>query len=258
MQTRRHQTALITGASRGLGSAFARALPDANLILSGRSAGDLETLATELDEGNRTVTVCIGDISENAVRARLIELGEENQIDLLINNAGLGEFGAFLESNPKRTELSVDVNIQAPLSLSRALLPGMVSRARSGGARCGLIHVSSSAAFVPVPDFAVYSASKAFMLSWTEALTAELSHDPIDVLAFCPGAIDTEFGGAAGYSGRIPGAMPASFAANAALRALGRINTLALDQLGAIPLSAVALGRSAFANILRAGLRTSR
>lgn len=258
MRKQHYQSALITGASRGLGSAFARALPDTNLLLSGRSGDDLERLASELATGGRKVTICAGDISETDVRTRLIELGERNEVDLLINNAGLGEFGAFLGSDPDRTALSVNVNIQTPLALTRALLPGMVFRAQRDGVRCGLINVSSSTAFVPVPDFAVYSASKAFILSWTEALTAELSHEAADILAFCPGAIDTEFGSAAGFSSKIPGAMSASFAATSALRALGRKNTLALDQVGAIPLSAVAFGRSAFARILNEGFRKLR
>jgi short-subunit dehydrogenase len=87
-------------------------------------------------------------------------------------------------------------------------------------------------------------------LSWSEALSAEHSDDPVDILAFCPGAIRTGFGQHAGFSGGdIPGAMTTTFAAKAALTALGRKRTLVLDQLGALPLSAVALGRAAFAEL---------
>lgn len=254
MRKHHYKTALITGASRGLGAAFARALPETDLVLVARSKDDLTRLCDELSGRDRRVDVHPCDLSDPAARGELIETVRAHDIDLLVNNAGIGDFGGFLDSEATRTGVTIDVNLKAPLELTRALLPDMLSRAEATGGRAGLINVSSSTAFVPVPNFAVYAASKAFILSWTEALTAELRGKPIDVLAFCPGAIDTGFGSAAGFSQRIPGAMSPAAAARAALAALGRTNTLALDQVGAAPLSAVALGRSAMARLLKSGI----
>jgi hypothetical protein len=254
----RHKSALITGASRGIGEAFARALPsDTNLILCGRDESALSELSGALTTDRRAVRIVVADLSKADGRDRVVRTAEDAHIDLLINNAGIGKFGGFLDVERDDHLETVDVNISAILDFTHRLVPGMIARARSSR-RAGLINVASSAAFAPVPKFAVYAASKAFVLSFSEALTAELRVQPIDILAFCPGAVWTEFGRTAGYrQGNVPGAMGTGVAARAALRALGHRRTLVLDKLGAIPFGAAALGRAALAEIINLGLGRS-
>ena len=198
----RHKSALITGASRGIGEAFARALPsDTNLILCGRDESALSELSGALTTDRRAVRIVVADLSKADGRDRVVRTAEDAHIDLLINNAGIGKFGGFLDVERDDHLKTVDVNISAILDFTHRLVPGMIARARSSR-RAGLINVASSAAFAPVPKFAVYAASKAFVLSFSEALTSELRGQPIDILAFCPGAVRTEFGRTAGYRQR--------------------------------------------------------
>lgn len=151
------------------------------------------------------VRVVVADLSKADGRDRVVRTAEDAHIDLLINNAGVGKFGGFLDVERDDHLETVDVNISAILDFTQRLVPGMIARARSSR-RAGLINVASSAAFAPVPKFAVYAASKAFVLSFSGALTAELRVQPIDILAFCPGAVRT-VGHTAGYRhGNVPGA----------------------------------------------------
>jgi hypothetical protein len=120
-------------------------------------------------------------------------MAETLPIDLLINNAGFGAFGPCLE-NDRRTELDMlAVNVTAVVELTHALLPGMIARARGDGRRAGLIVISSTVAFVPMPMMATYAATKTFELSFTEALAEEMRDAPVDILVFCPGSTRTEF-----------------------------------------------------------------
>jgi short-subunit dehydrogenase len=128
----------------------------------------------------------------------VIGAGEAAAVDLMINNAGIGRLGRVMENPEERETEMVQVNVAAPVELTRALLPGMLKRARESGRRCGLINVASVAAFQPTPYFATYAASKAFLLHYTEALAEELDKEPIDILALCPGATDTRFFARAG------------------------------------------------------------
>jgi short-subunit dehydrogenase len=112
---------------------------------------------------------------------------------LVINNAGIGKLGRVIENTPERESEMVKVNALAPVEICRALIPGMLRRAEAQKTRGGIINVSSAAAFGPMPFFATYAASKAFLLHYTEALAEELSDRPIDVLALCPGATKTRF-----------------------------------------------------------------
>lgn len=201
--------AVITGASSGIGAAFARELAaDADLLLTGRDAPALEELAAELraPEGGREVRVVTADLARPAGRAELIAAAEAFAPDLLVNDAGLGTWGEFLEDPPERVEASVLVDVLAPVALARALLPGMIERAAAGGdgARAGLLNLSSTLAFTPVPHGSIYGASKAFLLSFTEALAAELGDRPVDVLAVCPGPVRTDFYRRAGFPGGPP------------------------------------------------------
>ena len=191
--------ALITGASSGIGAAFARALPrSTGLLLTGRDREKLAQLAAELALNNRPVRTMVADLSNADGRRALINAVEETPVDLLINNAGLGWLGPVVDNPPEREAEMVQVNCAAPIELTRALLPGMIRRAKENQARernerAGLIFVASAAAFMPIPLFATYAASKAFLLHYAEALAEELDHAPVDVLALCPGATKTRF-----------------------------------------------------------------
>lgn len=224
-----YRHALITGASSGIGAAFARALPKSTgLLLTGRDREKLAQLAAELALNDRPVRTIVADLSHADGRRALIHAAEEQPIDLLINNAGLGWLGPVIDNPPEREAEMVQVNAAAPIELTRALLPGMIRRAREnqGGerhARAGLIFVASAAAFMPIPLFATYAASKAFLLHYAEALAEELDRAPVDVLALCPGATKTRFFERAnvGPSG-VPTTHDPDRVAREGLQALGR------------------------------------
>jgi hypothetical protein len=188
------KSALITGASSGIGAAFARGLPrTTDLLLAGRDRDQLQALAQELTSPERTVRIVIADLTEAAGRESVAAAGESAGVDLLINNAGIGKLGRVIDNPAERETAMVQVNALAPVEFCRALLPGMLRRAEVARARAGVINVSSAAAFAPMPFFATYAASKTFLLNYTEALAEELSSRPIDVLALCPGATRTRF-----------------------------------------------------------------
>jgi uncharacterized protein len=241
---------LVTGASSGIGSAFARALRESDLLLTGRNLERLEDLAAELRGGSgREVRTTVADLSTAEGRRHLVEAAEGFEIDLLVNNAGFGSFGAFLENEPEHEEATVLVNALAPMALARALLPGMLSRAEAEGRRCGLLNVASSLAFTPTPYAAIYAATKAFVLSWTEALAAELARRPIDLLAVCPGPVATHFAKRAGFpGGQLPGAQQPDTVARCALAALGR-RTVAFTE----PASALAFRPASDLRLLASG-----
>lgn len=219
-----YSSALITGASSGIGAALAQALPaGTRLLLTGRDARRLEDMAGRLAASGRPAEVVIADLAGDAGRELLAKRAGGFGIDLLINNAGLGRFGAFAESSPAALREMVEVNVTAPLLLTRALLPAMLARARAEGTRAGLIFVASTAAHQPLPYFSAYAASKAFDLHFALALADELRRQPVDVLALCPGATATAFFERAG----LPGGEMAHMAspevvAARALAALGR------------------------------------
>ena len=186
-------TALVTGASKGLGTAYALELArrGANLVLVARSAGALERLATRIREAHGVrVEVIAVDLGARTgpshVAAELRDRGID--VDLLLNNAGLGSVGPFLDRPFEQQALSVDVNITGLLGLTHLL--GQEMRARGRG---GIINVASSAAFQPMPYQAGYAATKAFVLSFSEALAEELNGSGIRVMAAHPGPVATGF-----------------------------------------------------------------
>ena len=188
-----YRCALITGASHGIGEAFARALPrSTSLLLTGRDRAKLAHLATDLANPERTVRSVAADLATAEGRNAVIGFAEDQGIDLLINNAGIGQLGRVIDNPPERESEMALVNMVAPVELTRALLPGMLKRAGEGR-RAGAIFVASAAAFMPIPLFATYAATKAFLLHYAEALAEELSGAPVDVLALCPGATRTRF-----------------------------------------------------------------
>ena len=220
----RYRFALITGATSGIGEALAKALPaETGLLLTGRDGERLAALEAELGGGDRRVETLVADLSRDAGRDAVIAAAEALPIDLLINNAGLGQVGQVLEIPAAREREMAEVNVVAPVVLTRALLPGMLQRARAERRRAGVIVVASILAFQPAPMMATYAASKAFDLHYAEALAAELAGQPVDVLALCPGGTRTRFGERAGiHARRSDGWDSPARVAREALEALGQ------------------------------------
>jgi short-subunit dehydrogenase len=187
-------SALITGASAGIGREFARALVGRanSLVLVARRQERLEELRAELTKGNPALTVHIRatDLSDERGITELSDwLAHENlSIDLLINNAGLGDVGPFATSEPQRVSEMLAVNVTALTLLTRLLLPGMIARKRGA-----ILNVSSTAGFLPIAGFAVYAATKAYVTSFSEAIRAELRGTGVTVSSLCPGPVYTEF-----------------------------------------------------------------
>lgn len=191
--TFKNMTALITGASSGLGEEFARQLGSqgCNLVLVARSEAKLNELAQTLRQSCRVqVTVLVADLTSNEAVERVIDDIKlcNIQIDLLINNAGLGVFENFLDTPLESQMQQVDLNVRALVQLTHAFTPAMVNACRGG-----VINLSSSAAFQPPPGAGVYAASKAFVLFFSEALSLELQKNNVHVLAACPGPVATQF-----------------------------------------------------------------
>lgn len=249
--TRTYKAALVTGASSGIGAAFARALPrQTALLLTGRDPDALEAVRQAVAADGRRVQCVVADLATRAGVEEVASAAEAFGIDLLVANAGLGPFGPFLQASEQALHDAVAVNVMATTLLARRLLPGLLARALEHGGRAGLIVVASGAAFLPVPNLAVYAASKAFGLSLAEALAAELVREPIDVLALCPTATRSRFAERAGYRGSIPGAQDPGHVARAALAALGRRRTLVLGAVSGPLLSVAAVARAASAQAI--------
>jgi uncharacterized protein len=187
-------TALITGASSGLGSEFAHQLaPWAHsLVLVARRNDRLEALRAELGEKFPELSVFIyaADLSLSEDRLSFVNWLREQAIaiDFLVNNAGVGDHGSFETSDWHRVQAMLDVNITALTHLTHLLLPSL----RAGG-RSAILNVSSVASFFPIPNMAVYSATKAYVTSFSEALRMELRDTGVSVTALCPGPVKTEF-----------------------------------------------------------------
>jgi short-subunit dehydrogenase len=190
--------ALVTGASVGIGAAFAERLAGNghDLVVVARNRDRLDELAKRLHKDHGAhVEVLPADLTE-AAELRVVEhLVEDANLDLLINNAGFGTVGSFSELEVDREEEEIRLNVVALVRLTRAALPGMVAR-RAGA----VINVSSMAGFQPDPYNATYGATKAFVNSFTEALYEELRGTGVRVQALCPGFTRTEFQARAGVN----------------------------------------------------------
>ncbi len=208
---------MITGASSGLGAEFARQLaPHARaLVLVARRADRLEAMKAELSRSGLEIECHAADLADGAQVGRLLAALEESgtRVDFLVNNAGLGDHGLFEESEWSRVQAMLDVNIAALTRLTHALLPGIL---RSG--RGAILNVSSIVAYLPMPQMAVYAASKAYVNSFTEALRGELRGTGVLVSALCPGPVDTEFGGIAKREGEADAAPAPDFLKQSAER----------------------------------------
>lgn len=186
-------TALVTGASAGLGAEFARQLAPHvhSLVLVARRLDRLESLRDELAR-HRQLNVYIygADIADEAQRLKLAAwLKDQNiKIDFLVNNAGRGDQGPFESSEWNRVKSMLDVNISALTHFCHLLVPSMTL-----GGRAAILNVSSVVGFFPLPNMAVYSATKAYVTSLSEALAMELRPRGITVTALCPGPVPTEF-----------------------------------------------------------------
>ena len=187
-------SALITGGSAGLGREFARQLARRarSLVLVARREQRLDELRDELMRQHPSLSVHTHrtDLANPSELEELVTWlkSEKIDVDLLINNAGFGDLGPFATSDLIRNEQIMLVNMVALTSLTRHLLPQMIARKRGG-----ILNVSSSAGFLPIPNFAVYAATKAYVTSFSEALRAELRGTGVSVCALCPGPVHTEF-----------------------------------------------------------------
>ncbi len=220
---KKYRRALITGATSGIGAAFASHLiRSTDLLLAGRDAEKLEITRNELIRRGRKVETFAADLTDESAVNELVDRADAFGIDLLINNAGIGQFGRLIDHERDTERDTAMLNVVAVVVLTRGLLPGIIERAGKANERGGVVIVSSTAAFAPVPFFATYAASKAFSLYFTEALAEELRGDPVDILALCPGATKTGFSARAGLDRiSVPGAADPGAVAREALDALG-------------------------------------
>ncbi len=189
-----NQTVLITGASSGLGADFARQLAAerAHLILVARSEDRMKDLAREIKakSGSTAIEIIPCDLSLERSPQQLLETVRARglTVDVLINNAGFGKRGLFAGDKAGEDHDLVAVNVSALVMLTHLFLPDMLARGRGG-----ILNVASTAAFQPMPYLALYAASKAFVLHFTEALWGECRQRGIRVFCLCPGNTRTEF-----------------------------------------------------------------
>lgn len=187
-------TALITGASGGIGEEFAVRLADqhVNLVLVARRTEKLQNLRARLLAAHPDLTIdTVGcDLSRPGSSAELAATIHDrgHHIGVLINNAGVGAHGLFAEQSPEDMAAQIQLNCGSLVDLTGRFLPAMVAAKRGV-----VINVASTAAFQPIPTMAVYGATKAFVLSFTEALWEETRRSGVRVLTLCPGATETEF-----------------------------------------------------------------
>jgi short-subunit dehydrogenase len=187
------KTALITGASGGIGLELARihALKGDNLVLIARSSEKLDEVKRELETGFKIeVLNIVKDLSvKDAAKEIFDEVkGKNIAIDYLVNNAGFGDFGLFAGCDWDKQERMINLNITALTHLMRLFLPGMIER---GGGK--ILNVASLASFLPGPTMSVYFASKAFVLSFSEAINNEVKGKGVSVTALCPGSTESNF-----------------------------------------------------------------
>jgi short-subunit dehydrogenase len=199
MNSSNRPIALVTGASSGIGAALARELArhGHDLVLSARSEAPMEALAEELRALGAAATVIPADLAASGAAAALVaELATRGlEIEVLVNNAGLGAFGRFDRVDPLRNDEMLQVNIVALTELTEALLPAMLAQGHGK-----IVLVASTAAFLPCPNLAVYAATKAYVRSLGEALAQELKGSGVTVNVLCPGTTATNFFDVAGGS----------------------------------------------------------
>ena len=189
---RQRETALITGASSGIGLDLAHLMaPDFDLIITARSQSELEKIALELQaaHGNHVHVIPADLTLPQAPQEIFSEIERRGlPVDVLINNAGFGLYGHFSQSDLKASMGMIEVNIAALTAMTRLALPGMIERKRGK-----IMNVASTAGFQPGPLMAVYYATKAYVIMFSEAIANELKGSGVSVTCLCPGATATEF-----------------------------------------------------------------
>jgi uncharacterized protein len=193
----KHETALISGASSGIGYELARLMGQKgyNLVLVARNTGKLLELKKELETRDAVSVTVIGkDLSQETTPAEVAaELAKQNiAIDILVNNAGFGAFGDFYKTEWKKEKGMIDLNVRALTEMTKLFVPGMVQRKKGR-----IMNVGSTASFQPGPLMAVYYATKAYVLSFSEALSEELKGTGVTVTCLCPGPTASGFQAAA-------------------------------------------------------------
>jgi short-subunit dehydrogenase len=224
------KTALITGASSGIGRAFALALAERGMsvVLVARSEERLRPLASELVQRYSVGTeVILADLSQEGAALQVQHEVAERQmaIDLLVNNAGFGLSGSFETLAPERDHEQVMVDVTAVVDLAHAFIPSLLERAPG----VAIINIASTASFQPLPYMAVYGASKAFVLSFSQALAEEYRTRGLRVLALCPGATETAFFEIAGENAAFGRRRTPEQVVASGLRALERGRTVVVD-----------------------------
>jgi len=187
---KRHTT-LVTGASSGIGEALALALGAraAHIVLVARSAERLQALKCRIEEAGGSATVIVSDLSQPGAAQRLHEevLRQGLEVDTLVNNAGFGHHGTFEDESVEHLSAQIQVNVVALAELTRLFVPALLAR------RGTVLNIASTVAFQPAPYMSTYGATKAFVLSFTEALWAEYRDRGLRVTAVCPGPVETPF-----------------------------------------------------------------
>jgi short-subunit dehydrogenase len=200
------KTALITGASFGIGLELARifAREGNNLVMVARSADKLRQLASELEKAHGTRSLILAaDLSDPGAAAYVLDQTTRANIavDILVNNAGFGQYGFFVDNDLEECLRQIQLNVTTLTHLTRLYLPEMLARARSEGTNARILNVASTAAFQPGPLMAVYYATKAYVLHFSEAIANELQGTGVTVTCLCPGPTATEFQGRAKITG---------------------------------------------------------
>ncbi|MFA3877938.1 SDR family NAD(P)-dependent oxidoreductase [Streptomyces sp. MMCC 100] len=195
-------TAVVTGASSGIGAEYATQLARRgwDLVLIARRADRLAAVAERLGDGI-AVTTMVADLAHEADLVRVTERVAQDDVTLLVNNAGINGYGPFAAADPGLLTKVIDVNVVAPTVLAHAALPHMTARGRGA-----VINVASLLAFagslppVPLPHRAVYAGTKGYMVTFTRTLAAEVATTPVRVQVVCPGLTATEFHLSAGHT----------------------------------------------------------
>ncbi|MBX3394419.1 MAG: SDR family oxidoreductase [Phycisphaerae bacterium] len=235
------RTILITGASSGIGRALARrfARNGSRLILVARRRERLEALADELGSSAMALSPIIEDLTSDGACERIAAQLEQQgaKIDVLVNNAGVGEYGEFASQSLPAVKAMLTLNLTSLVELTHRVLPDMLA--------CGnghVVNIASTAAFQPTPYFAAYGASKAFVMNFSMALWYELKNRGVSVTCICPGPVATEFFDRGGLEGQkqafLKTGMTPERVAEAAYRAVAGRRSLVipgwLNRLGAI------------------------